>query len=426
MNRRTFLRTTGVAGVAGLSVAGGCLQPLGNVVGGYGDADEWRHGVGGEIDAVTNGQVFGREPWNEDGARGAVFALDAETGRREWRYGRTGGYTAYTDLVVEDAVYFGSGDDVVGNGQGELYALEFDGSERWTREVGSVYDPPLVHDGVVYAGSNGVVRALDATNGETLWSVDGFGNIPTVPAVTGTVYAVGKGLTGLDPDDGRVQWRYEGDGGDGMTAKVADGVAYVESYDRLAAVADGEELWHVDGPGFTLTVRSGHLFRRVDDPLQALSVGTGDERWQSEPSDLPAGAPIVVHDGVVYCGGDRLSAVDTDDWQVLWRHEVGEGEAVRSIAVDGSGTDDGTGAGDGTGTDKGSGTEDGDGDGDDHISVYAASKTRIVGVGSGGQRRWSGSVDSDVRNLFADGRLFVGTDESVYVLDPSTDTPSTG
>ena len=105
---------------------------------------------------------------------------------------------------------------------------------------------------------------------------------------------------------------------------------------------------------------------------------------------------------------------------MLWRHEVGEGEAVRSIAVDGSGTDDGT------GTDKGSGTEDGDGDGDDHISVYAASKTRIVEVDSGGQRRWSGSVDSDVRNLFADRRLFVGTDESVYVLDPSTDTPSTG
>ncbi len=93
MERRSILKTAVWAGTAASSLLGGCLTSSGDF------EYSWKHDVGGQIDAVSEGMVFARERAAEEGsgtggifdsdsaADGELVALDAETGSSEWTYG---------------------------------------------------------------------------------------------------------------------------------------------------------------------------------------------------------------------------------------------------------------------------------------------------------------------------------------------------
>lgn len=400
MRRRSMLRAAGSAGVVGLSAGSGCLRSVARRIGGYGAESEWRHGVGGSVDGVAAGRVFGREDPDADGSKGAVFALDAETGRRQWRYGQSGGLRYFTHLTVEDAVYLGSGTDTRTNPYYEVTALEFDGQRRWSVASRSVREPPRVVDGVVYASSV-TVRAIDAADGEVLWAVDAVEGAPTLSVASDSVYAAGERLACLDPADGSERWGYVDRDRTHLHATVVDGVAYVDSYDALAAVEGGERRWRTDVRGVIEAVASGAVIVRHDGRISAFSTADGRLAWQSAEFESSPGA--TVHGGVLYHGGDGLHAVDTDGWRELWRHEVGDGLPVEWLTVAGS-------------------------SGEDEHSLYlVAGDDCVTEVGLDGDRRWTERLDEDVRSVHVDDRVFVGTDQHVYALDPSAGTPrSTG
>lgn len=398
MRRRAVLKRGAAIGALGGPLLGGCLQSTA-IDGDLRDRTRWRSDVTGWITDVADGRAFGVR-----GPDGGVFALDAATGDLRWTYGSTSGYSGYSRLTVADAIYFGLSDDAGGSGYGETYAIEFDGTERWTRETGSVYRRPRIDDGVVYVGSDdGVVRAIDAADGDERWheGVESSAFGPRVEHVSDVVYVV-RTVTGarestllaLDPAVGSERWRYRTSGIDDVTA-VGD-VAYVIGDDGTAAVSHGEALWAAKGAtdggfGEILGVESGRVVVSRDDALRGFDTATGTEHWRLTTD---GSAITAVHDGTAYVGTGELSALDVATGAERWTAAV-DG-TVESVAV----VDEGV-------------------DGADHAVFVATVDDRLYRVTPDGATAWSAPIDGDRYRVSAAGDLlFVSTNESVYALVP--------
>ena len=182
----------------------------------------WRASVGAGSDGdarllaspvVAAGKVYVFD------ARGRLSAIDAESGKRLWRYSLTpegeddesalGGGLAYAD-----------GSLYVANGFGEVMALDSGtGAVIWRRHIGvPVRAAPTVSGGRVFVVSyDNQLHALSAANGETLWNHVGLpgsagllgGASPAVEAgIVVAAYSSGE-LFALRVDNGRVAWSDE-------------------------------------------------------------------------------------------------------------------------------------------------------------------------------------------------------------------------
>ncbi|MFP4188207.1 MAG: PQQ-binding-like beta-propeller repeat protein [Halobacteriales archaeon] len=380
MRRRCFLKLVGASAAVGAS---GC-------VGGNGGDSVWSHGVGGHADVVYEGTVYGRESW-QDGD-GSVFALDASDGTERWTHGESHGMSSHTRPVVGDeGVYFGWADDAVGSGSGDLYAVGFDGTERWTRDVGSVYDPPVVDDGVVYVGADtGALHAF-VEDGEELWrftpETEGSSTDASVEDIEdGVVYAVASGVVfGVDATKGDEVWRFRD--GHASTVHVNDGTVYFSGVGRVVACADGEEIWRHEVEGTNSWVRGvagGNVYFHHGEELRAVGADGGEERWRTEIGEEKGYATGFGNEGV-YVGASDLSAFGHD------------GDELWTVELDGSEVD---------------GLTVGDG------YVYAVTEEKAHRIENGE------AVDSArvpkknvLSHVASDGRVYVGNRDGVYALD---------
>ncbi|MFC7216215.1 PQQ-binding-like beta-propeller repeat protein [Saliphagus sp. GCM10025334] len=408
MDRRTAL---GVTGVIGSSVLGGCLG--GFTDNGSDTGYQWRYDTGGELDAVSQGVVFARERSN-----GQIVALDATTGERRWVYGEAGGMDAYSELAVtETGIYFGycTDDDCIG-----LYGLDTDGEERWRADtVGTGRTSPFVVDGTVYVASDvGVVRAFDAKTGEGLWT-DGIDESDETTSgsrivdIADAVYVEkNAALVVIERDEGSTRWRYQPDNGDAqiIDAAVSNGVAYVVTGEYVVAVVDGNEVWRQpfeadDVQTEIAGIASNRLFvltntDRHESRLYAFDVATGERDLVLESLEHPdeESDPFVdVHDGVVYVGTDRFRALEAATGHEHWSVTV-DGGPIRAMTIVEA---------------KGAG---------DHTVFVRAGANRLIGVDSGGERTWEGTVDGMIRNYLVGESVFVATDEGIYALEGQDDS----
>lgn len=145
----------------------------------------------------------------------------------------------------------------------------------------------------------------------------------------------------LDPDDGQTRWLYGV--GDEIVAdsRVADGVAYVATTERLAAITDGTEQWRtaydlgsVDFDTTIVGVSSGTMFVVIVGTegqlrLYALDVATGEVTWTS---DIGGGrgdwtAMVGVAEDVVYLRVDQLRVLDAATGSERWSREFDSGRS---------------------------------------------------------------------------------------------------
>ncbi|NLP09240.1 PQQ-like beta-propeller repeat protein [bacterium] len=136
-----------------------------------------------------------------------------------WRYLTPHSVYYSTPAIGDDgAIYFGSGLYTTDQGwaPGTLYALNPDGSLRWSREIGeALYSPALgIQDNIYIMDRTYTVHAFSAT-GSPLWKFDDYENTfvrrdmgQRTPAIgaDGTVYIGGDGLYALDPLSGAKRW----------------------------------------------------------------------------------------------------------------------------------------------------------------------------------------------------------------------------
>jgi PGF-pre-PGF domain-containing protein len=232
--------------------------------------------------AIHGGKVYVGTSGYNDGD-GVLFALDVDSGSEVWRYTTTKNAILSSPAVYNDTVYFGSHEDV-------LRAVNATtGESRWT--VKSDFGPssPVVVDGVVYVGgklleegwrTGGNVFAVNATNGSVLWSKSAHEYVASSPAVVNGMVVVGREDAENEPgtlyafDEGEppvADFAVQSDSPIEDSGTVFDGSLSSSSDERIV-----EYQWDFDGDGTyeTSGQRVSHVYTDPGTYTVTLEVTT--------------------------------------------------------------------------------------------------------------------------------------------------------
>lgn len=235
----------------------------------------WVHTTGGTIDfsspIVGEGKVFigvrdrhgsarsdvrlsSLEPSGSE--RNGIVAVDGHTGQRVWFFS-TSLAIAHTVVYHEGRVY---GVDI----GGRVYALDAgNGQLIWSHDLGDyparwIFSAPTLKDGILYVGNSAHFAALDAKTGDTVWTnTDGYDWISSYasPAVGGGKVLMGAvwlrfdrkygSLYAMNAETGTREWSHEVLGMQGSPTIANACVYYTDTKGNFAAVAldDGHTLW---------------------------------------------------------------------------------------------------------------------------------------------------------------------------------------
>ena len=306
--------------------------------------------------------------------RGRFFAVNAATGKRQWRkhFHNCG---AASPVIGKDIVYQAYMQPYPCNRfprsqKGFIVAILFRSKHRgilfhrgkilWRYKTGAVESSPLLVNGILYFGSwDHHLYALDVrqrAQPRLRWRVDLGSEVNSSPAfANGMVYVGtdGGNVYALDARTGRVRWN------SGAYSKFLHGREYFYATPTLAY--GRVYIGNTDGTLYAFGARSGHLlwarhagsyvytaaavWRReviigtYDGHLIAYNAATGDQLWRHEAPAAIHGAPTVL-DGLVYfstcgtCGshGSRHAkagprgtyAVDARNGRLVWTFPDGQ------------------------------------------------------------------------------------------------------
>ncbi len=312
---------------------------------------QWEFTTGGPVESsptVVDGTVYVGS--NDD----TLYAVDASSGTKEWAFTNPSAAVESSPTVVDGTVYVGSNDDT-------LYAVNAtDGSQTWafTEPSRAVVSSPTVANGTVYVGSNnGTVYAVDASAGVEEWNVTtnknfGLGVTSSPTTSGGTVYVgtpTGAGaqsntLVALDATTGNTKWTVDVPNGVRRSSPtVESGSVYIGTEgSRISAIdTAGDYAWNQSAPATPVrssptvaggTVYVGNNESSASGALFALNAGDDTEQWVFTDSGSAAGvdsSPTVAN-GTVYVGSNdgTLYAVDAPTGDEKW--EFSTGGAVES------------------------------------------------------------------------------------------------
>lgn len=264
------------------------------------------------------------------GYDGHLYAFDAETGDRLWKFEVDSTEESWYGCVVKDGVVYHTADE-------NVYAVDADdGSEEWSFTVeGSTYNSStLVTDDGVYVGDQaGKFWKIDRDDGSEVWDQDvTVGNVPI--AYDGSIYAWDStAIYQFDPDDGSQLDSADYSVVDGW---VRDGsVVYCQDSNSFAAVAidlsDWSTLWTYDlntwsnKPAYDEdTVYFPESGGNYDGCLHAVDKDDGSQQWVFERDEVARDMAPTVSDSYVTFGTDdrgsdpNVFLLDKETGDVEW------------------------------------------------------------------------------------------------------------
>jgi outer membrane protein assembly factor BamB len=286
---------------------------------------------------------------------GAVYALDAGTGKVIWKFdgGGTMQQTYSSPCLDSGRLYLGEG--MHGNHVCKFYCLDAaTGRERWHVEAADhIESSPCVADGrVLFAAGDDGVYCLDAATGAERWHFRAPVHIDASPAVSGGRVYVGSGVTAtrtsaglfcLDAADGRQLWHRPTElpvwgrsvpDGDRVFVPLGNGrlLERPAPPDRPAGgllcvdAASGQPLWyHAAGDALMVgpSVGGGRVYFGARDGSCSCLDRDGRPCWQAD-----LGSPVVTRpallDGRVYAVAlaGPVACLDADTGKVLWKFDV--------------------------------------------------------------------------------------------------------
>jgi eukaryotic-like serine/threonine-protein kinase len=292
------------------------------------------------------------------GDDGNIYAVDSETGRQIWKR-TTGGPAPCTPAVANGIVYAGSYDGkfyalnaqtgaikwkFATEGERRFEAKGIHGLQPRNQTIADQFDvflsSPVVVQGAVYFGSgDGNLYALDAATGELKWKFKTGDVVHASPAYADGVLFVGSWdsyFYAVDAETGKEKWRFHG-GEDPLihnqvgfqsSAAVVDGVVYVGCRDsNLYALdaATGKEKWKffnelswvIVSPA---VVRGKVIFATSDSSLfHVADAATGKGVLKQQDKAFMFSSPVVAGDVVLIgvCNG-TLQARDLKTGEPLW------------------------------------------------------------------------------------------------------------
>jgi outer membrane protein assembly factor BamB len=169
---------------------------------------------------------------------GCLYALDASTGKEQWKH--TGEAPIVATPVADSTLL------VVGTTTGKILALDpLTGNQRWRKDVGGpVYGHALLTMSlVVVVTTSGVIAGLSAQTGEQQWTTEVGGPILAGPSGAGGVAFVGtlrRELLALSLIDGKILWRGTTEGRIKTSPVISSGLVIITTDDRSMVAFRGE------------------------------------------------------------------------------------------------------------------------------------------------------------------------------------------
>ncbi len=273
----------------------------------------WARAVGGHVragaPALAGGRLFVPVVDLADSRAGGLVALDAQSGRLLWEE-RGLGSVAASPAVAAGAVVFATTD-------GWLHAHRAeDGARLWAVDLAadreetasSVYSPPVIAEGRVYAASQGRLAVLDLASGAVVDSA-GASSI-TCPLHSGAAVSAGRVVVPLGRGTGSLLG-FALDGGrlTGRWSRSYPASTRIEG----APIIDGGVVYAGNAEAF----------------LSALDLETGEPRWTSALysswSMWNLATPALAH-GLLFVATphEYLFAIDAATGQVKWKRAAGK------------------------------------------------------------------------------------------------------
>ncbi|WP_276271916.1 PQQ-binding-like beta-propeller repeat protein [Haloarcula litorea] len=301
--------------------------------GGRADAEHlaWARSLSGPVTdrpTVADGSVYaGTEA-------GTLVGVDAATGDRRWQYD-TGEAVRGSPTVADGAVVAVAGSQELHASQ-SVHAVEADsGRRRWRFAPQSWWLDILgVHDGTAYVAttddhlqaSGQTLYAVALADGSTEWSVeigDNSGGLVT----DDRVYVPTHGAVDAVGHDGTRDWRYEVPEYQFRTLSVlGDTVALVSASDPREPVVHGldrttgEQRWTFDDWRALTTQAVGDQLLVGGERIASLDPATGEPRWTADVQATLYDAPVA--DGTLYVGSRTAAAISLSDGGVEWTTPV--------------------------------------------------------------------------------------------------------
>ncbi|UCG68457.1 MAG: PQQ-binding-like beta-propeller repeat protein [Thermoplasmata archaeon] len=258
-----------------------------------------------------------------------LYAINQD-GTEKWSF-TTGDHIQWSSPAIDfqGTIYIGSEDN-------KLYAINPDGSEKWSFTSGhDVESPPTIgSDGTIYIGLSGYLCAI-YPNGTEKWSARINHHTTSAAAISpdGTIY-VGSSdykLYAIN-SNGSEKWNFTtGNEVHSSPAIGSDGTIYIGSLDSkfYAINPDGNEKWNfTTGSNIHSSPAIGSdgtiYFGSRDFKLYALNPD-GTEKWNFTTGDfIFHSSPAISSDGTIYIGScdNKLYAVDPDGFE-KWNFKMG-------------------------------------------------------------------------------------------------------
>ncbi|MDB5070549.1 MAG: Pyrrolo-quinoline quinone [Candidatus Eremiobacteraeota bacterium] len=296
-------------------------------------SEKWSRALGSPVSstpAIADGVVFVQTH------AGRVVALHARSGAPMWSH--DGGKAVALPWGHESGDLYASsptlaaGMLLIGGGDGALYALDAkSGRERWHLTTrGRVRSSPAVHAGRVFVGSfDGDVYAADLASGKLVWRFETEGHsldsgkfgydrrsVQSSPAVANGIVAFGSRdghFYGLDEATGAQRWRlHDTVWWINASPAMQDGRAYASSSDgryvEAVDAASGKPVWTFDAQSnfFGSPSIAGDVVFDGDfaGRLHAIDKSTGKELWRFGADRSRIVSTPVIADDRVYFGAD--------------------------------------------------------------------------------------------------------------------------
>jgi len=328
--------------------------------------------TGGKIfgsPAVYDGFVYvGSEDKN-------LYAINIADKKLHWKF-PTGGAVFSSPAVFNNIIYFASYDGYfyAVNAVSGTLAWKFKtlGEKKvgakglWTMKPFSEYmdDPfdfflssPVIDEKnqIVYFGSgDGNVYALNAKNGQTIWSCKTNGIIHTSPALSnGTIYigSWDKYFYAIDSKNGKIKWKFRTKEDTAMhllegiqsSATVADGIVYFGSRDGhfyALNAQSGQLIWKYDASNSwiltTAAFSKNTIYIGTSDTYKivALDAKTGEEISSVRANGYVYSSPAIAGE-TLYIGdftGQFLAIDLSSNGKILDRYET-EGRKMNAKSV---------------------------------------------------------------------------------------------
>jgi outer membrane protein assembly factor BamB len=277
---------------------------------------------------------------------GTLFAISARSGKRAWKYA-SGRCVASSPAVTKGRVYMTFLNRPPCNssqvGSGEVISFHAGtGRIDWRKTIGPSESSPLVADGVVYLGDwRGIVYALDAKTGKTLWTYRTGGRIKDAPALSaGTLYvgSYDSHVYALAAKTGTLRWRSSAQqrlGSRGTfysTPAVGYGRVYIGGTDGKVysyGASTGKLRWSHGTGGYVYgSPALWHdrvLVGSYSGWFYAFDAATGDVKWRFEANGPISGSATVLR-GLVYFATlkRRTYALNAETGRLVWSFPDGK------------------------------------------------------------------------------------------------------